>query len=212
MIAWMASELGKERVTKVCEDLGYNKAFSYQKSELIASRFSLPADLSEFALGASGIGQDFGGADVKVLPYHLVTLISAIANNIAYLPYSISKVIDPEDDSIVSETQKTPVGKGIINISANETESIKAFMRGVCTDNGTAAALGNAMNDLGLTVYAKTSNAEFIEADNTGINSWIATFIEEEPVALVLVLQKPVTGNALDIAIVILPEAVKYVK
>jgi peptidoglycan glycosyltransferase len=226
MFAWLASEAGRERLIAVGEDLGYNKTFTYMDEKLVnpVSRIMLPADLSEYGIGWSGSGQDADGGDVKVQPYHMNILISAIANNgKACQPYIISRIVSREDGEVIEKTNPDNPGyldSSLINITASEALDLKTLMKGVCRENGTAAELGAEMKELGYTAGAKTGTAEISQTterlNESGVKvtkgtvSWIACFLEEKPFALVVAAQNPSVGNAAaKIASDVLPLAIE---
>ncbi|MDR2649213.1 MAG: hypothetical protein LBB94_05785 [Clostridiales bacterium] len=226
MFAWLASEAGREKLITVCEDLGYNKTFTYMGQKLVnpVSRVMLPENLSDYGIGWSGSGQDADGGDVKAQPYQMNILISAVANNgRACQPYIISRIADREDGSDIEKNNPDRpeyLDSSLINITSAEALDLKTLMEGVCRENGTAAELGAEMKKLGYTAAAKTGTAEISQSserlNDSGVKivkgtiSWIACFLEEKPFALVVAAQNPSVSNAAaKIASEVLPLAIE---
>ncbi|MDR1913397.1 MAG: hypothetical protein LBQ68_02795 [Clostridiales bacterium] len=228
MFAWLASELGGDLMTQTSEDLGYNKTFEFMGRRLIypVSKYILPVDRTEFGMAWSGAGQDADGVDVKAMPYHIMVMLSAIANGgQAYEPYVVLGLADRMTGEFISSAKPKLIKEGLINLSSNEARDLQALMESVCSENGTGAHLGGRMKALGYSVAGKTGTAEIGKIIETleqngevglsslkGNISWIACYVKEVPVAMVITAVRPKDIAAADIAIDILPEAIELMR
>lgn len=179
----LAIELGKNKIQKTAEELGFNKCFKIGSIELSESTMEVK-DASEVDLGWAGIGQ----YTTKVNPLHILTLMGTIANGgTTVQPYFADYMLTP------AGTRKNIDAKADIQIkmSPETAEKMKAYLR--------SDVVNYYSDDFfpGLSMCGKTGTAE---VDNKESHSWFAGFSlsEENPYAVVCIVEN--SGSGLEVA------------
>ena len=173
--------LGKEKLTATAMEFGFGQSFSFGNSETKSSMFDLSkADAADTAWAS--VGQ----YDTLVNPYHMLTVLGAVANNgEAVLPYTVDSIKTPS--GFVVEKGTTESKTYITPEVANE---VKAMMR-----NNVESNYGDN-NFKGLSMCGKTGTAEV--AENVKPHSWFMGFSDNEkcPVAIVVVIENGGWGSS----------------
>ena len=178
--AELSQMLGKEKLTTTATEFGFGQSFAFGNSETKSSMFDLSkADAADTAWAS--VGQ----YDTLVNPYHMLTVLGAVANNgEAVLPYTVDSIKTPS--GFVVEKGTTESKTYITPEVANE---VKAMMR-----NNVESNYGDN-NFKGLSMCGKTGTAEV--ADNVKPHSWFMGFSDNEkcPVAIVVVIENGGWGS-----------------
>lgn len=196
--AHLSQELGKEKLTVTAREYGFGKGFHFGNQLTKASSFDVSkANKGDFAWAS--VGQ----YDTLVNPYHMLTIMGAIANGgEAVLPYAVSSVVNPQG-RVVSETKPSSE----TYISPEVAGKVGDLMRFTVTDN-----YGD-WNFENLSMCGKTGTAEV--EDEKEPHSWFVGFSQNDscPVAIVVVVENGGWGsqNALPIASAVMSEIYKSV-
>lgn len=194
--AVLTDELGAEKLTATAKEFGFGESFSFGKGQTESSRIDLSsAESGDIAW--AGVGQ----YTTLVNPYHMLTVVGAIANNgTAVLPYAVSSVSTPAG-KIVEET----TAESTEYVSSNVANLVKEMMRFTVEDN-----YGD-WRFQGLQMCGKTGTAEI--SDEETPHSWFVGFSENPacPVAIVVVVENGGWGSsaALPIASSVMESAYK---
>jgi cell division protein FtsI/penicillin-binding protein 2 len=153
------------------------------------------------------------GAELVVLPIHMLSLVGAIANRgNAQAPYAIKSEMTKSGE-VINEAKPETMPSSYLKVGASEAQDLDALMQQVCKGQGTAAALGTAMSAKGLTVAAKTGTAEVEQSSGKETISWILAYAKETPIAFLACVHMPKeAGAATRIAAKMMPEAAEYLK
>ena len=148
-----------------------------------ASKFDV-SKTTKTDLGWAGIGQ----YTTMVNPYHMLTLLGAIANNgVATKPYFVENMVYPDGKTDI-------IGKTEVNKTVNLDPQIAAQMKKLLRSN-----VVNYYSDdtfPGLEMCGKTGTAE-VEG---GSHAWFVGFSQREdtPYAVICVVEK--SGSGLSVA------------
>ncbi len=172
--AVVSQKIGGEKLQLTAENAGFGKSFKFGNGETKGSLIDLK-NASDGDVAWAGVGQ----YDTLVNPYHMLTLLGAVANDgVAVLPYTVSQVSTPNGDviektSAEAQTYLTP------EISKKVTD----FMRGAVENN-----YGDWRFE-GLSMCGKTGTAEV--SDDKEPHSWFMGFSQNEqcPVAIAVVVE-----------------------
>ncbi len=179
--AVLSQKIGKENLQATAAQMGFGESFSFGNGSTSASKINL-SDASPGDVAWASVGQ----YDTLVNPYHMLTVIGAVANGgEAILPYAVSNVT-------------TPAGR--------VTEEASPESR-IYLDSTIAAEIGQMMrktvenkygdyNFQGLSMCGKTGTAEV--GDEEKPHSWFVGFSQNEkcPVAIVVVAENGGWGSS----------------
>ncbi|MDR1641867.1 MAG: hypothetical protein LBT59_19410 [Clostridiales bacterium] len=206
---------GSRKYIEICNELGYNKSYPYfNRLNTYKSAISIVnINISERSAGWLGAGQGLAGAELEVLPIHMLSLIGAIANRgQAKVPYAIMSEKTKSGQLVKQATTET-MSASHIKVGPDEAQDLDALMQQVCKGKGTAATLGTAMSAKGLTAAAKTGTAEVEQSSGKETISWIIAYAKEVPLAFLACVYTPKTsGAATRIAASMMPQAAEYLK
>ncbi|MCR4924702.1 MAG: penicillin-binding protein [Clostridiales bacterium] len=180
----IAVQLGNEKLQTTANQLGFNKALKMNKTVVAKSTFNV-SSASTLDLGWAGIGQ----YTTLVNPYHMMTILGAIANGGTYVkPYLVDGI--ETQLGIDIPTIKTKDGDNYM--SENTANTIKDMLRYNVTSYYGDSKFPN------LQMCGKTGTAEL---DNEKSHAWFVGFSENEncPYAIVVCVQNG--GSGYDVAI-----------
>lgn len=192
VFAQLANELGKEKMTKTVEQLGFDKSVSVSRADTTPSRFNVSkANAAE--LGWAGIGQH----TTLVNPCQMLMLMGAIANGgQAVIPY------------VVKQTGGIDYNTVKVNKNITLSETTASIVKKLLRSN-----VKNYYGDsrlLGLEFCGKTGSAE---VDNARSHAWFYGFSTRKdlPYAIVVCLENGGTGitNAIPAANRVMQEVAK---
>lgn len=194
--AELGADLGKEKLTSTAKEFGFGESFSFGRVNTEKSRIDLEK-AKKGDIAWAGVGQ----YTTLVNPYHMLTLVGAVANNgTAALPYAVSSVATPEG-RVLEET----LSESREYISPEVAKKVKELMRFTVEDN-----YGD-WRFKGLQMCGKTGTAEV--SDNDKPHSWFVGFSENPscPVAIVVVVENGGWGSsaALPVASAVMEGAYK---
>ncbi len=179
--AEISKALGKDKLTATAREFGFGESFKFGNSYTKASRFDLAK-----ATGGDVAWASVGQYETLVNPYHMLTVLGAVANNgEAVLPYTVDSIKTPS--GFVVEKGKT---ESRTYISADVAAEVKSMMR-----NNVQSNYGDG-NFRGLSMCGKTGTAEV--SDSQKPHSWFIGFSENEscPVAIVVVVENGGWGSS----------------
>lgn len=196
--AVLADEIGADALTNTAKELNFGETFSFGNTSTKASRFDL-SNAEKGDVAWSGVGQ----YTTLVNPYHMLTVVGAIANNgTAVMPYVV--------DSIT-----TPSGKVVSKAKATSDEYISSSVANVVAEmmRYTVETNYGDWRFTDLEMCGKTGTAEV--SDDKRPHSWFVGFSQNEkcPVAIVVVVENGGWGSqeALPIASTVMKEIYKSV-
>ena len=172
--AVMSKELGKEKLSLTAKEFRFGESFAFGNSETDASIFDVSA-ANDADLAWASVGQ----YTTLVNPYHMLTMLGAVANNgEAVFPYAVSTITSPAG-SVVQETKP----RSEVYITPEVANKVEAMMR-----NNVETNYGD-YNFEGLSMCGKTGTAEV--ADGSKPHSWFAGFSQNPqcPIAIVVVVE-----------------------
>lgn len=175
----LAMELGKSKMTKTANELGFNKSFKVNDIKIKSSHYNV-SNASEVDLGWSGIGQQ----EDLVNPMHMLRIMGAIANQgVPVEPSLIKSMTRMGKEKSISTTS------GDRFLSTNVANKLKETMRYTVKNNSSYSAL-NMMN-----ICAKTGTAEVGEGKEP--HGWVVGFSDDEktPYAFVVVVENGGYGS-----------------
>ena len=181
--AQIAIQLGQSKLMQTAGELGFNTKEDMDQITVSASRFDV-SKTTKTDLGWAGIGQ----YTTMVNPYHMLTIMGAIANNgVATKPYFVQNMVSPDGKINV-------IGKTAVNKTVNITPEIATQMKKLLRSN-----VVNYYSDStfpGLKMCGKTGTAE-VEG---GSHAWFVGFSQREdaPYAVICVVEK--SGSGLSVA------------
>lgn len=196
--ATLAAKLGAEKLQATAAELGFGKTFAFGDGTTQASRF----DLSKAATGDiawAGVGQ----YTTLVNPYHMLTVIGAIANGgTAVEPYVVSSVTSP-----AGRTVEKPQPATDTYLTPEVAAKVGDYLRSNVTDN-----YGD-WNFEGLSMCGKTGTAEV--GDDKEPHAWFVGYSQNErcPVAIVVCIENGGWGatQAIPVASDVMEEIYKSV-
>lgn len=171
--------LNKKSYRNFCEDLLFNKSlpgtFDTKKSSFALDKSSGTAETMQTAIGQG---------ETLVSPYHMLMIVSAIANNgVLMQPYIVDHT-ENKDGELVKQFGSEEYGK---LLSESQAKTMQELMRDV-VESGTASGLKGQS----YTAFGKTGSAEINSARDT--HAWFVGFAS-----------KPDSGKP-DIAIAVIAE------
>lgn len=147
--------------------------FSYSQS-----KFQLEKETEDYEIMMTAIGQ----GKTQVSPYHMVLIVSAIANGgILMEPYIVDEIVNYTGTSVEKYMPK----KYAELMSSEEAAVLKEYMKAV-VDSGTGSALKNEY----YSVAGKTGTAEY-SSDKDKAHSWFVGFtnVENPELAISVVVE-----------------------
>ncbi|MBR0535631.1 MAG: penicillin-binding protein [Clostridia bacterium] len=196
--AVMSQEIGSLPLEQTARELGFGEVFLFGNKNTAASIIDLAA-----ASGGDLAWASVGQYDTLVNPYHMLTLMGAVANKgDAVLPFAVESVVSPKGR--VVEKAEPEVKSYITPVIADE---ISQMMREAVEDK---YGDGNFEN---LSMCGKTGTAEV--EDGKKPHSWFVGFSQNEqcPIAIVVVVENGGWGSstALPVASKVMKEIYKSV-
>ena len=182
----IANKLGKEKLLKTAEALGFNQDFIFPDLKLVASRLPLKGNISEEKLGLISIGQ----GDVQVTPLHMAMVASAIANDgIMMEPRLVYEVVGRNGK--IQEKLRSKIYRK--SMSSENAKIIQAMMENV-VDTGT----GKGAAIKGRQVAGKTGTAEVYNGDSEiRNNAWFIGYVagNKSKIAVAVVIEDLPAGQ-----------------
>ena len=181
--AQIAIQLGQSKLMQTAGELGFNTKEDMGQITVSASKFDV-SKTTKTDLGWAGIGQ----YTTMVNPYHMLTLLGAIANNgVATQPSFVENMVYPDGKTDI-------IGKTEVNKTVNLDPQTAAQMKKLLRSN-----VVNYYSDdtfPGLEMCGKTGTAE-VEG---GSHAWFVGFSQREdtPYAVICVVEK--SGSGLSVA------------
>ena len=192
--AQIAIQLGPEKLMQTAGELGFNTKEDMDQITVAASRFDV-SKTTKTDLGWAGIGQ----YTTMVNPYHMLTLLGAIANDgTATKPYYVDNMIYPNG-------KKEVIGKTEINKTVKISPDISAQMKKLLRSDVVNYYGDSFFPDLEM--CGKTGTAEVED----GSHAWFVGFSQRQdtPYAVVCVVEK--SGSGLSVAGEIVNEVMQEV-
>ncbi len=194
--AVLSEEIGAQNLEATANQMGFGKSFSFGNGETKGSIIDL-SDAQAGDVAWASVGQ----YNTLVNPYHMLTIVGAIANNgEAVLPYAVSSV-------------RTPAGK----VAEQATASTEIYLTpelATEVSNMMRKTVENKYGDYnfqGLSMCGKTGTAEV--SDEKKPHSWFVGFSNNPqcPVAIVVIAENGGWGSsvALPIASQVMKEIYK---
>lgn len=178
--AEIAIELGKDKLTKTAEELGFNVKGKIGQINLTKSTFDV-SKAAKVDLGWAGIGQ----YTTLVNPCRMLTLMGAIANGgTAIKPYFVRSIVSPTG---VETTVGTAEQSGDVRIEPSIANTVNKMMRSNVVNHYGESTFPN------LKMCGKTGTAQI---DNGESHSWFVGFSQnpETPYAVVCVVENSGSG------------------
>lgn len=172
--AYLANDLGADAIEKKAEEFGWNNELSFGNAKCALSSIDLSAADSN-QLGWAGVGQ----YTVMANPYHMLTLMGAVANGGTYTEPRISDSWNPFD-SLTGGSRKY--------MSSTQADSLKTMMRSNVSDY-----YGEYLFPESMRVCAKSGTAE---VDGKNPTCWFVGFCDNAstPYAFVVVVEEGIGG------------------
>ncbi len=177
--AKLANDIGAEDLQKTAEKLGFNKSLDFSSIEIAESECKL-SGANPNQLGWAGVGQH----TVLVNPYHMMTVMGAIANGGTYVQPRLT------EDGGLFGGGSAPGGSLMTAAQAN---NLKAMMR-----DTVSGYYGDWLFPEGLNVCAKTGTGEVSETQEP--NCWMVGFCDNDsyPIAFAVLVEE--SNNSLGAA------------
>lgn len=179
--AQIALQLGAEKLTATAEQLGFNQAMQMDGINIAISKFDL-SGADERGIGQAGVGQHTTLAN----PYHMLTLMGAIANNgTPVTPYVVKSIATPGGLTLKKGSTKT----GEAYLSSATASKMVELMR-----SNTLNSYRDSRFPKGMQICGKTGTAE-VGGDKTP-HAWFVGFSQnpETPYAFVVVVENGGSG------------------
>lgn len=172
--ALLANDLGADALEKKAEEFGFNKELKFGNATCSQSSIDLSSANSN-QLGWAGVGQ----YTVMANPYHMLTLMGAIANGGTYNEPHISDSWNLLE-SFTGSSRKY--------MSSTQADALKTLMRGNVSDY-----YGDYLFPDGMRVCAKSGTAEIDGKDPT---CWFVGFSDNAgtPYAFVVMVEEGIGG------------------
>ena len=196
--AELSQQLTAEQLTATANSFGFGKSFNFGNSVTEKSIINLE-NASESDIAWASVGQ----YTTLVNPYHMLTVVSAIANDgVAKLPFVVKTIASPSG-RVINEA----VADEVIYTTPEISKRLSEMMRNTVKDN-----YGDWNFD-DITMCGKTGTAEV--SDNEKPHAWFMGFSQDEkcPLAVVVVVENGGWGSsaAIPVAAEVLKEASKVV-
>ena len=179
--AQIALQLGAEKLTATAEQLGFNQAMQMDGINIAISKFDL-SGADERGIGQAGLGQH----TTLVNPYHMLTIMGAIANGgTPVTPYVVKSITTPGGLTL----KKGSANTGEAYLSASTASKMVELMR-----SNTIHFYGDSRFPSGMQICGKTGTGE-VGGDKAphawfvGISQYPAT-----PYAFVVVVENGGSG------------------
>ncbi len=194
--AVLSQKIGSQHLEATARQMGFGKSFRFGNGNTKESLIDLTKATAGDVAWAS-VGQ----YDTLVNPYHMLTLLGAVANKgTAVLPFAVSSVATPTGKEIKKTEAQTE-----IYLTSEVSDKVSQIMRKTVEEN-----YGDN-NFKGLSMCGKTGTAEV--NDEQKPHSWFVGFSQNEqcPVAIVVVVENGGWGasTALPIASEVMAEIYK---
>lgn len=178
--AKLANDIGAADLQKTAEKLGFNSSLDFSSIEVAKSECLL-SGANKNQLGWAGVGQ----YTVLVNPYHMMTVMGAIAGGGTYVQPRLT-----EDGGLFSGLGGSG-GKTLM--TRTQADNLKTMMRG-----NVSGYYGDWLFPEGLNVCAKTGTGEVSETQEP--NCWMVGFCDSEsyPIAFAVLVEE--SNNSLGAA------------
>ncbi len=177
----LSKRLGKEKLKDFYISLGFGKKTGIKLPNELTGRLNFMY-ATEVASAAFGQG-------MSITPVQMLQALTCLANEGTIIkPYIISKVVNPSNNKIVYEAERTEVNK----VADNETiEKIKDLMRGV-VDGRETMSTGKSYYIEGYDIIGKTGTAQipaasggYLKGSLNYIRSFAGLFPGDDPEIIV---------------------------
>lgn len=155
--AQLARDVGREALEQKAEEMGFNRGLSFWNIQTAQSEIDL-SDCNDNQLAWAGVGQ----YTLLANPYHMMTLMGAIANGGEYTQPKLTKDVDLFSTLTGGSRQLT---------TSTEASALKTLLR-----NNVKEYYGDWLFPEGLNVCAKTGTGEV--GQEKAPNCWIVGFCD----------------------------------
>lgn len=180
----LAIELGKDKMMRTANALGFNKNFNVNRAEVKKSHYDV-SKADDYQLGWSGVGQ----FEDLLNPIHSLIILGAIANEgKAVLPNMIEDIYTPEENIFRFNFMSSST-KFMELMPASAAQKLKDMMRNNVLNNYGDSMFPN------LNVHAKTGTAEV--GDGKEPHGWMIGFSGNEgtPYAFAVIVENSGYGR-----------------
>lgn len=187
--AQIALQLGAEKLTATAEQLGFNQAMQMDGINIAISKFDL-SGADERGIGQAGLGQH----TTLVNPYHMLTIMGAIANGgTPVTPYVVKSITTPGGLTL----KKGSANTGKAYLSASTASKMVELMR-----SNTIHFYGDSRFPSGMQICGKTGTGEV--GGDKAPHAWFVGFSQNPatPYAFVVVVENGGSGYQQAIPIV----------
>ena len=179
--AQIALQLGAEKLTATAEQLGFNQAMQMDGINIAISKFDL-SGADERGIGQAGLGQH----TTLVNPYHMLTIMGAIANGgTPVTPYVVKSITTPGGLTL----KKGSANTGEAYLSASTASKMVELMR-----SNTIHFYGDSRFPSGMQICGKTGTGEV--GGDKAPHAWFVGFSQNPatPYAFVVVVENGGSG------------------
>lgn len=179
--AQIALQLGAEKLTATAEQLGFNQAMQMDGINIAISKFDL-SGADERGIGQAGLGQH----TTLVNPYHMLTIMGAIANGGTPVPpYVVKSITTPGGLTL----KKGSANTGEAYLSASTASKMVELMR-----SNTIHFYGDSRFPSGMQICGKTGTGEV--GGDKAPHAWFVGFSQNPatPYAFVVVVENGGSG------------------
>lgn len=179
--AQIALQLGAEKLTATAEQLGFNQAMQMDGINIAISKFDL-SGADERGIGQAGLGQH----TTLVNPYHMLTIMGAIANGgTPVTPYVVKSITTPGGLTL----KKGSANTGKAYLSASTASKMVELMR-----SNTIHFYGDSRFPSGMQICGKTGTGEV--GGDKAPHAWFVGFSQNPatPYAFVVVVENGGSG------------------
>uniref|UniRef100_UPI003FEDC8D9 penicillin-binding transpeptidase domain-containing protein n=1 Tax=Candidatus Fimivicinus sp. TaxID=3056640 RepID=UPI003FEDC8D9 len=179
--AQIALQLGAEKLTATAEQLGFNQAMQMDGINIAISKFDL-SGADERGIGQAGLGQH----TTLVNPYHMLTIMGAIANGgTPVTPYVVKSITTPGGLTLKKGSANT--GKAYLSSSA--ASKMVELMR-----SNTVHFYSDSRFPSGMQICGKTGTGEV--GGDKAPHAWFVGFSQNPatPYAFVVVVENGGSG------------------
>lgn len=179
--AQIALQLGAEKLTATAEQLGFNQAMQMDGINIAISKFDL-SGADDRGIGQAGLGQH----TTLVNPYHMLTIMGAIANGgTPVTPYVVKSITTPGGLTLKKESANT----GEAYLSASTASKMVELMR-----SNTIHFYGDSRFPSGMQICGKTGTGEV--GGDKAPHAWFVGFSQNPatPYAFVVVVENGGSG------------------
>lgn len=179
--AQIALQLGAEKLTATAEQLGFNHAMQMDGINIAISKFDL-SGADERGIGQAGLGQH----TTLVNPYHMLTIMGAIANGgTPVTPYVVKSITTPGGLTL----KKGSANTGEAYLSASTASKMVELMR-----SNTIHFYGDSRFPSGMQICGKTGTGEV--GGDKAPHAWFVGFSQNPatPYAFVVVVENGGSG------------------